>query len=49
MEIVQPTSMPNDIVERKTGRPRIYTDKEIKESVEWQELPMSPFQEFPPD
>jgi len=25
MASVQPTMMPNDIAERKTGRPRIYT------------------------
>jgi len=31
MTSVQPTLLPNDIAERKTGRPRIYTDKEIKE------------------
>jgi len=26
-----PTSLPNDIATRKTGRPRIYTNEEIKE------------------
>jgi len=31
MASVQPTSMPNDIAARKTGRPRIYTNEEIKE------------------
>jgi len=31
MASVQPTLMPNDIAERKTGRPRIYTNEEIKE------------------
>jgi len=31
MASVQPTSMPNDIVAIKTGQPRIYTNKEIKE------------------
>jgi len=28
---VPPTLLPNDIAARKTGRPRIYTDEEIKE------------------
>jgi len=31
MVSVQPTLLPNDIAVRKTGWPRIYTDKEIKE------------------
>jgi len=33
MASVQPPSLPNDIAARKTGRPTIYANKEIKEQM----------------